>query len=1107
MKFALTLSIACLFLMSCSTHEQPLFKLLNPDQTQILFNNVITETDDFNILTEEYIFNGGGVAVGDFNNDGLPDLFFSGNQVNNALYINKGNLKFEDISRNAGIEAFDRWNTGVTVVDINGDGFLDIYVCSAMYPDPAKRKNLLFVNQGLDASGLPTFKEQAESYGIAEAGNSMSATFFDYNNDGLLDLYVLNNELTAAIPSNYRPKITDGSATNNDQLYKNNGDGTFSNVTLEAGITYEGFGLGLAIADVNKDGWPDIYISNDYVANDVLYINNRNGTFSNHSAQWIKHTSMFSMGSDFSDFNNDGYVDLVTLDMLGESNYRKKTTISKNSYQTYLSNEEYGFDYQYIRNMLHLGNGTGVPFSEIGMLAGVYQTDWSWSPLFVDMDNDGYRDLLITNGFPRDITDKDFMNYRADVGAFATPKQLLDSIPIVKIPNYAFKNSKDLTFENVGAQWGLGQESFSNGAVFVDLDLDGDLDYVVNNINDPAFVFENTLNHRQEKPNFLRVDLKGTPLNPKGIGCKVTLTMEDGSIQYHEQFLTRGYMSSVENIIHFGLGAQQKIDKIEVYWPNGNYQNISNPEINKVLVVAIQNAQKIAFEDLPFPFQERKIAPLVEDVSSQFGVNYFHNEYDVSDYYIQRTLPHKFSQSGPSLAVGDINGDGLEDFIVGSSSRFSPILFFQNENGQFTSKELFSEEEDKLREESGIALFDLDNDGDLDLFLVSGSNEFPVGAEQYRDQLYINDGKGNFLKSHAFGSNILESGSVVKAADFDGDGFVDLFVGSRVAVGSYPMSGKSQLLKNEKGQLKAVGNDVFPDLDQLGMVTDALWTDFNADGKLDLMVVGELMAPKFYLFDGKKFVQLKNSGLDPYVGWWNSVVAADFDQDGDMDYMLGNLGANNHYHVTKDRPVKILAKDFDGNGSIDPVIFQYLKDQSGDYQLVPAHYWDDLFGQSTLFRRKFTGYKSFSSATYDNLLSVEERKGAKEFVVNYTHSAWIENLGNGSFKVHALPQWVQMAPIQGMLVDDINKDGNPDVFMIGNDYGNEIFIGRHDAFNGLVLLGNGDGTFKVQHPRESGFLVSGDAKSMALLHNKKGQALYLATQNRGQLKLYQNLYK
>jgi enediyne biosynthesis protein E4 len=1101
--YTLGLLAVAISLSSCEKEPETLFKLLPAESTGIDFINQITESDSFNILTEEYIFNGGGVAVGDFNQDGLPDLFFSGSQVGNRLYLNEGNLKFKDVTEESGVAALDKWSTGVAVVDINYDGFPDLYVCATMKKDSSSRANMLFVNQGLDKDGIPRFAEQAEQYGIADKGYSMNATFFDYDNDGHLDLYVLNNVQGNTVPGTYREKILDGTAVNNDQLYRNNGDGTFTNVTLDAGITIEGFGLGLAVADFNKDGWPDIYVCNDYLANDILYINNGDGTFTNKIKDKMRHQSLFAMGVDASDFNNDGLVDLVTLDMLAETNYRKKTTISKNSYQTFLHNEIWGFEFQHVRNMLQLNNGEDVPFSEIGFMSGVYQTDWSWSPLFVDVDNDGYRDLLVTNGFPRDITDKDFANYRADVGNIASVPHLLSVIPKVKIPNYAFKNNGDLTFANNSKAWGLDISSFSNGAVFVDLDNDGDLDYVVNNINDIAFVYENKAANPASENHFLRLNLTGPATNPYGVGTKVVLHYGDGKIQYHEHHLGRGYLSSVEKEVHFGLGKESQVEKLEVYWQDGKYMRLENVSANQVLELDHAVAQSVEFQSLDFPFTLRKHNPIFREVSQEKGILYHHEEEDKVDFYLQRTLPHKLSQYGPGIAVGDINGNGLEDFILGGAAGREAVAYMQLADGTFKKNENFLQGAATLQEDMGILLFDVDNDGDLDIYMVSGSIEQEPGSTIYQDRLFINDGNGKFTLKEKM-SETIASGSTVRGADFDGDGYLDLFVGGRTKVAQYPFADRSFLLRNIGGIIEDVTDEVAPGLREVGMVTDAIWTDVDGDGKVDLMVVGEFMAITVFRNEGGKLNKMTDTGLENYTGWWNSITAGDFDGDGDIDYVVGNLGENNYYHATPERPLTVLAKDFDQNGSIDPILFAYYKNDEGEYASYPVHFWDDLYGQSILFRRMFNKYEQYALVSQENLLNPSQTVDALELNAKMMKTAYVENLGGGKFKLHPLPLETQTAPVNGMVTEDIDGDGNLDIIMVGNDYGNEVFAGRYDAFTGLILKGDGKGNFRVMGSAESGFLVPGDAKGLAAITLADQSSLYLATQNRDKLLAFSN---
>ena len=1102
MKNTLSFLLLCLITTSCSKKPKTLFQLKHSQNTGVTFNNRIIETDSTNILTEEYIFNGGGVGVGDFNNDEMPDLFFAGNQVPNKLYLNEGGFKFKDISLDSGIEANDRWNTGVVVVDINGDSWLDIYVCSARESDKKKRENLLFVNQGVDSEGVPKFIEMASKYGIAESGNSMGAAFFDYDKDGFLDLYVLNNEQTHTAPTNYRKKIVDGSAVSNDRLYKNNGNGTFTDVTISAGITIEGFGLGIAVADLNYDGWSDIYITNDYLTNDLLYINNGDGTFSNNIKQMVKHQSQFSMGLDISDYNNDGYLDIVSLDMLGENNFRQKTTVSSNSYLSYVLNERWDYEYQYMRNMLQKGNGPGVPFSEIGLLAGISKTDWSWSPLFIDIDNDGNRDLLITNGFPRDITDRDFGDFRIAVNRYLEPSKILDSIPSIKIPNYAYRNMGDSTFEDASQLWGLNIPSFSNGAAFADLDKDGDLDYVVNNINDEAFIFENTLTNISENSNYLNINLKGTPQNLMGLGAKLVIRLQGDKFQYYEHQLTRGYMSSMDQVIHFGLGTNKIVESVEILWPDGKYEKINEVKTNQSISLVNSNALLAESHNLSFPLAQKKIKPIFSEVSEELGIDFTHQEKDIVDYNFQRTIPHKLTQNGPCITQGDINGDSYEDFIVGSSATYSPTVFLQRQDGTFASKELLSKKEDLQYEEESMVLFDLDNDGDLDLYLVSGSNEFPNDNDLYRDRLLINDGNGNFNQSIDKMPPISTSGSVVRAEDFDKDGFVDLFIGGRTPVGQFPLPDKSYLLKNNNGILEDITDQIAPELRNIGMITDAIWKDVDNDQLIDLVVVGEYMPITIFLNKEKNFSKLNSSGLENLYGWWESIESADFDLDGDFDFVVGNMGGNNSYQPSVNKPVTILAKDFDNNGSIDPIMFAHLDNEQNTNTAFPVHFWGDLSKQSAIFRSKFDSYSAYAKATKNTLLTKEELKDVIEVIGNYDQSVYVENKGNGEFIVHPLPIEAQIAPINAFVITDFNNDGKPDIMAVGNDFGNETFIGRRDASNGLLLEGNGKGNFSTIELSYGGFIVSGDAKSAAKIKTTNGEILYICTQNRGKMLAY-----
>jgi hypothetical protein len=1087
--------LVCAGLCSCREGSNSLFRLLPSSETGVDFSNDIQDNDTFNILTYEYIYNGGGVGIADFDNDGLRDIFFAGNLVPNRLYINKGDFKFSDVTSVAGINVAGRWNSGVSVVDINNDGWMDVYVTATMRQRSEDRRNMMFVNQGLNQDGVPTFIDNAEQYGIQDGGYSEMAAFFDYDRDGDLDLYVLINQRMDQVPTSYRPKIIDGTAPNNDHLYRNNGDLTFTDVTREAGILIEGFGLGLAVSDLNKDGYPDIYVSNDYLANDILYINNGNGTFTNKIKEYIGHQSQFSMGNDIADINNDGLSDIITTDMLPETHFRKKTTIGNKSYATYIYNDNFGYEYQYVRNMLHLNNGLaqGRPFSEIGQLAGVHQTEWSWAPLFIDIDNDGFKDLLVTNGFPKDVTDKDFANYRADVGNLASPGLLNDSIPIVKVPNYAYRNTGDLVFTDATNKWGLGHKSFSNGAAFGDLDNDGDMDYVTNNINDKAFIYENQLyrgkDNTERGPSYLDVRLQGPAANRQALGAKVTL-YNGRDVQYQECSVYRGFLSSVDDVIHFGLGTSTKIDSLLIEWPDGKRQTVRKPELNRSVAVTYN-------PDATSPLNEKSDPTLLKETTGSLNLIYTHKEQDFIDFNQQRTLPHKLSQAGPGIAVGDVNGDKLEDLIVGGSVGNSHTLFVQRRDGSFQGSPM--PQHSKVTEDEGLLLFDADGDKDLDLYIVSGGVEGSA-PQDYQDRLLINDGRGGFKEQPDALPATDGSGSCVRAADFDADGDLDLFVGGRITPAAYPMPGRSYILQNEGGRFRDVTKEISSGLDSIGMVVDALWTDFDNDGKRDLVIAGEFMPLVFYHNDGDKLSRLDATGIESEKGWWNSLAQADFDKDGDIDYVAGNLGWNNSFQASGDFPLKVFAKDIDGNGSIDPVLACYMRETMDDTvrKLFPIHFWDEMNQQSPAFRKKFTRYKQFGRATLEGLLSPTDLNGTLVLEANNMGTSYIENLGGGRFQMKDLPVRAQFAPVHGIVSDDINHDGNPDLVLVGNDYGNEVFVGKYDAFVGEVLLGNGDGSFEVGNAASSGFQVTGDAKALVRLSGPNSMH-YIASQNKGPL--------
>lgn len=1109
---------AILFSLSIfSCKEKTLFTELKSEDTGITFSNRITENDTMNIVSFEYIYNGGGVALGDFNNDNKTDVYFTGNQVSNKLYLNKtvdssSELKFVDVTDKAKVSGEGRWNSGVSLIDINNDKLLDIYVSVTVKKRADQRANLLYINQGIDKDGVPTFKEMAKEYGIADTTHTTTAAFFDYDNDGDLDLYLVVNEMQdSRFPNKYEEKGKITTSKKTDKLYKNTlekGVVHFEDVSKEAGIFDDAFGLGINITDINQDGWKDIYVTNDFLTNDLLYINNKNGTFTEKAKEYFKHTSYSAMGNDVSDINNDGLVDIIALDMMPANNYRKKMMTPANSYATYQNNDRFDYTYQYARNTLQLNQGknpiNGQPvFSEIGLLAGVAETDWSWAPMVTDFDNDGFRDIIITNGFPRDITDLDFMAYRSSVGNLATPMYLLNYIPSVKLTNFAFHNNGKLGFDDVSDKWGITQPSSSNGAAYADLDNDGDLDYIVNNINDSASVYQNNLIQlKPQESNYLRIKFVGSKNNIAGIGASVEIKYAKGEKQVYEHSLYRGYLSTVEPIAHFGLGKHKQITQLKVTWGDGKIQIINNLRANQVITLEEKNATP------PLPDVELAKGNLIfADISEKLNVNYIHEEEDYIDFNVQKLIPHKLSQFGPALSVGDVNGDGIEDVFVGGSNNHKGKFLIQSKDGKFSVQDLLSTKDgkDKITEDMGTLLFDADADGDLDLYIVSGSSEFQVGSPSLQDQLYLNDGKGHFqLEVNAL-PKFLKSGSCVKAADYDHDGDLDLFIGGRVEPSAYPKPVSSYILRNDKGKFTDVTTQTAPQLKNIGMICDVTWSDFDNDGWQDLVLAGEFM-PITFLKNEKGvfgFAQTPNTSIANKIGWWNSITSGDFDNDGDIDYIAGNVGNNTLMRASDEQPVSIYAKDFNNDGFYDAIPTVYFKDLEGKPQEFPYNTRDDLAKQFIQTRQRFQNYAKFSQATIKEILKPEELQDALILKANWLKSSYIENKGNGTFEVKELPIQAQFAPIFGMITQDFDQDGNLDVLLTGNDFGAEISVGRHDALNGLLLKGDGKGNFNAISLEKSGYCVMGDAKSLVKITNPQGQLLTITSQNKGSLKFFE----
>lgn len=1085
--------IACLaILFACSKPTR--FELMNSSRTGIDFKNTITETDSFQVMSYEYIYNGAGVGVGDLNNDGLQDIIFAGNQVSPKIYLNQGDFKFKDISSNFKDLSNSQWFSSVTVADVNGDGLQDVYFTSTASKNPKKCKNRLWINNGLNSAREPSFTEMAEKFGIANEDQSVNATFFDYDLDGDLDLYVLNNTLTQRMNTAYRNKVVDGTAANNDKLYRNNGDGTFTDVTIEAGIRYEGFGLGLAIGDVNKDGYPDIYVSNDYMSNDLLYINQGNGTFKNEIRKYLSYQTKSSMGDDVSDINNDGNLDIMTLDMLPEKYYKKKQTINGFSYIFYVNDAKYDYEHQYLRNMLHVHNGfinnQMLPYSEVGQMAGVYQTEWSWSPLFADYDNDGDKDLLITNGYPRDMTDKDWTRMKAQVYGFVgDEKYVIDLAPALKVPNFAFENTGNLKFENRSKEWLPNIPSYSYGAAFVDLDNDGDLDYVTNNLNDEAFVLKNTtMEKSSDKVGFLKIKLTGKGANTMAIGAKVEL-WSNGNYQYYEHFMTRGYASSVDPVVHFGLASNAMVDSVKVTWPmDKEVTLVKNIKSNQLIELNEKDSKaKVSRDDTVNQFEYL--------FSTRDGmVDYMHDQKDFIDFFLhQNIIPHKFSQIGPIIAKGDLNGDGTEDLIIGSTNKI-PTTVLMRKGNDFKETSINGLTTQKLFSEADLAVVDIDRDGDNDVIAVAGGYENPEEKE-YRHFVYENN-KGSFTRKElpipAFPA------SVVRPSDFNHDGNIDLFVGARVKKGMYPYANHSWLILNDKGKLSVNATSKL----NLGMVTDAVWTDYDGDGWEDLIVTRDWNSIAILKnMQGKELVPQILPGIEEKNGIWYSIAAGDFDQDGDQDYILGNLGENHRFTVTDQYPLNLYAIDLDMDGNIDPVSTGYWENQEGKMTEYPINYLDELIAQSSYFQRLFPDYKTFSYKGMNEIFD-EQIKKRMEFQLHVnTTSSYILWNDKGSFRWEKLPRELQVSPIKKMIIQDFNGDKVPDVLISGNDYTYDVATGYYDANKGFVLLSKGKSqSFEVLPPSKSGILLQGMVESLQYL---EGDTCYVvAGFNRAKVGVY-----
>jgi enediyne biosynthesis protein E4 len=1117
--FLLSFFVLCLFACkkdnNSTTTTTPaipsnaLFELMPSDKTGIDFTNQLRYDKSFNVYTYRNYYNGGGVAIGDVNNDGLPDVYMTRNMGKNVLYLNKGNFQFEDITEKAGVGGTKAWSTGVTMADVNADGLMDIYVCNSGDVKGDSKENELFINKG-----NLTFEEKAQEYGLADKGFSTHAAFFDYDNDGDLDMYLLNNSYRAIgsfnLRNNLRP-IRD--SLGGHKLFRNDGplkgavsihppfggnEGGFKDVSTKAGIfgSEIAFGLGVTVGDINKDGWLDLYVSNDFFERDYLYINQKNGTFKEDLVSQMRHIANASMGADLADINNDGYPDLFNTEMLPRDNHRLKQNTSFENWTRYQYNLQNDYYHQFTHNALQLNNGDNT-FSEISFLAGVGATDWSWGAMITDFDNDGNKDLFVANGIYHDLTDQDYINFISNEETkksivskdSVAYKKLIDAMSSSPLSNYLFKNNGDLTFKNVAQEWGLATPSFSNGSAYGDLDNDGDLDMIVNNVNMQSFVYRNRNNEQNKENHYLKFILKGEGGNLDAFGTQITI-LHQGKLFYQEQLPARGFQSSMDFRPNFGLGNLAQVDTIIVDFPNHKRLILNNVTTNQTLTLSQKEAK---LPSIFTPFKPSKT--LLTDLSKQVNLNYKHVENVHSDFDFERLTFMMHTTEGPRMCVGDVNGDGTEDFFIGGAQGQAGKIFVQK-NGKFTALAQPSLEKDKLTEDIGCVFFDADGDKDMDLYVASGGYQSSPYGFEMMDRLYLNNGKGQFEREReALPFDKARISSCVRAGDFDGDGDQDLFVGTRIESGQYGTPCTGYILQNDgKGNFKDATQQVAPELINAGLFCDAQWTDYDGDKDLDLILAGDWMPITVFQNNGGKLQNVtKIAGLAKSDGCWTSIKAADLDGDGDTDFVLGNIGYNSRFHADATHPMTMYVGDFDKNGSVEQLISTYEGEKS-----FPMVLRQDLAMQVPSMKKKFLEFKNYADAPIEKVLSDEQQKSAKLFSAYTLATSIVLNNGNGTFTVKALPNEAQFAPIYGICVKDVDKDGKMDILTGGNFYENKPEIGRLDADYGLVLKGDGKGNFTPIRSKASGFrLGEGAVRDIQTVNVGKEQLIFVVKNNDG----------